>query len=196
MNRQDVGDRIKASIHIGGIWASRKPSAVRTGLGSCIAVCLRDPITMVGGMNHFLLPDAHGDDAASARYGVNAMELLINRCMQEGADRSRLEAKVFGGGHVLETRNHEDSVPRKNISFAFSFLDTEGIPVVSRDTGGYAARSVMFFTDTGRVLMKRLEETGACSARVAEIEHLESRIARSSPNVVDENITLFYKELQ
>src|SRR5580658_1868975 len=90
-----------ASIHIGEIFASREPAVVRTVLGSCIAVCLRDPVAGVGGMNHFLLPYGGHNELASARYGIHAMELLINDCMKVGADRAKLEAKVFGGGHVL-----------------------------------------------------------------------------------------------
>lgn len=187
----DFGDRIKASIHIGGIWASRRPSVVRTVLGSCISVCLRDPIALVGGMNHFMLPDTVGDDAASALYGVNAMELLINRCMQEGADRARLEAKVFGGGHVLRTKTGESSVPLKNINFAFHFLETENIRVVAQDIGGFAARTLMFCTDSGRVLLKRLRVTGASAAQLAEFEREEARAANEVAKQVDDNITLF-----
>ena len=188
----DFGDRIKASIHIGGIWASQKPSVVRTVLGSCISVCLRDPIAKVGGMNHFMLPETIGDDASSARYGVNAMELLINRCMQEGADRRRLEAKVFGGGHVLKTRSHAAGVPQRNIAFALEFLDTEGIQIKSQDLGGYAARSIIFYTDTGKVLLKRLSETGADSALLAQIEKEEAKVVQVTPKRDEEDdITLF-----
>ncbi len=183
--------RIKASIHIGGVWASSKPSIVRTVLGSCIAVCLHDPISGVGGMNHFMLPGAAGDADLSTRYGVNAMELLINRCMREGADRRRLEAKVFGGGHVLKTRTHEASVPRINIEFALKFLSFEGIPIISRDVGGFAGRNVNFFTDTGRVLLKRLGETGADLKEIAAIARLEAQLGTSKPKADDDNITLF-----
>lgn len=193
MNGIDVEGRIKASIHIGGVWASARPSVVRTVLGSCISVCLRDPFAKVGGMNHFMLPSTTGDDEFSARYGVNAMEVLINRCMQEGAERSRFEAKVFGGGHVLRTANHDQSVPRKNISFAKRFLEMEGIPVVSSDIGGYAARSVLFFTDSGRVLMKRLTETGGDAARIAHIRQDEAQAEKAAATETHDSgdITLF-----
>lgn len=181
--------RFKATIHIGGVWASRDPSIVETVLGSCISVCLRDPVTGIGGMNHFILPDSLGEDL-SARYGVHAMELLINRCMQEGADRRRLEAKVFGGGHVLKTLEHGNSIPRKNILFALSFLQTECIPVVSQDVGGYAARKVAFYTDTGQVFLKRLTETGFDAVEFVERERREyqSFVAMQSR---DDGITIF-----
>jgi chemotaxis protein CheD len=72
-----------------------------TVLGSCIAACIRDPEAGVGGMNHFLLPDGAGADQGALRFGVNAMEILINGLLQRGAQRHRLEAKLFGGASVI-----------------------------------------------------------------------------------------------
>ena len=191
----DTGGRPLHKIHIGGVWAGRTPGIVRTVLGSCIAVCLRDPAARVGGMNHFLLPSGSSGEAVSARYGVHAMELLINECMKQGADRSALEAKVFGGGHVLRVRETDGNVPQSNIRFALGFLETEGIPVVSRDLGGYAAREVYFFTDTGRILLKRLSETGAVADDRAALEREEraSMSPRRRPPAApdDSNVTLF-----
>ena len=165
----DLGGRALHKIHIGGIKASREPAVVRTVLGSCIAVCLRDPKAMVGGMNHFMLPAGSDGEAVSARYGIHAMELLINDCMRAGAERSRLEAKVFGGGHVLRLRETDGNVPHSNIRFALHFLQTENLPIISRDLGGYSAREVYFFTDTGNILLKRLSATGT-NGEVAEVE--------------------------
>lgn len=190
----DSGGRPLHKIHIGGVWAGHEPGVVRTVLGSCIAVCLRDPSARVGGMNHFLLPAGASGDAVSARYGVHAMELLINDCMKHGAQRSALEAKVFGGGHVLRVRETDGNVPQSNIKFALHFLETEGIPIVSRDLGGYAAREVYFFTDTGRILMKRLSDTGG-SGEMAAMERSERAglrpSARPAPPADDSNVTLF-----
>jgi chemotaxis protein CheD len=185
------------SIHIGGVFAERRPSVVRTVLGSCIAVCLRDPAAQTGGMNHFMLP--MGTDCKSmscARYGVQAMELLINACMHEGADRRRLEAKVFGGGHVLKIRESDGNVPQSNIRFAMEFLATEGIPIVSKDLGGYSAREVYFFTDSGRTLLKRLAPTGDTGKKnpFADLEAEEreqfKRLSQLEP-ASDDNVTLF-----
>ena len=191
----DTGGRPLHKIHIGGVWAGREPGVVRTVLGSCIAVCLRDPHTQVGGMNHFLLPAGASGDAVSARYGVHAMELLINDCMKHGASRNALEAKVFGGGHVLRIRETDGNVPQINIKFALNFLETEGIPIISRDLGGYAAREVYFFTDTGRILLKRLSETGSDKAEIAALERTERACLspKAAPAAVadDSNVTLF-----
>ena len=90
-----------ATIIVGGVFASREPAVVTTLLGSCIAACLFDPVAGVGGMNHFLLPGTVGQTEGCTRYGVHAMELLINDIMKLGGDRRRLKAKVFGGAQVM-----------------------------------------------------------------------------------------------
>ena len=83
--------------------------ALCTLLGSCVSACIRDPLRRIGGMNHFLLPGdpdeplAAAGDCAPGRYGVFAMELLINALLKRGARRESLEAKVFGGGQVMRS---------------------------------------------------------------------------------------------
>ena len=187
----EFGDRERYSIHIGGIRATDQPSVIRTVLGSCISVCLRDPALQVGGMNHFMLPETSSGDAVSARYGVHAMELLINECMKHGADRRRLEAKVFGGGHVLKMRESDDNVPQKNIRFALQFLETENIPIVARDLGGYQPREVIFFTDSGRTLLKRMTRTGPSEEETLRAERSHLKPVAAAPPADDSNITLF-----
>jgi chemotaxis receptor (MCP) glutamine deamidase CheD len=159
----------RVTIHIGGLRASREPVVLETVLGSCIAACLYDPLSGIGGMNHFMLP--HGVDAEnpnSARYGVYAMELLIAELMKLGADRRRLRAKVFGGGHVLKIQERESGVPQRNIEFVRRFLGAEQIPVVNEDVGGYQPRRVLFQTHTSKAFVKYLSRTDA--ERTAEEE--------------------------
>ncbi len=145
-------------IFIGEFYASREPAVINTVLGSCVAVCLFDPVKRIGGLNHILMPGKadikHFD--AQARYGINAMELLINKIMQLGGGRRCLTAKVFGGAHILPAISEENGIGRKNIRFALDFLGFEGIRILSRDVGGYDSRSVFFHTDTGEVLLKRI----------------------------------------
>jgi chemotaxis receptor (MCP) glutamine deamidase CheD len=164
-------------IYIGGVFASRDGAVVKTLLGSCIATCLWDPQNGVGGMNHFMLPrPANGDSAGDlSRFGVHAMELLIGRIQRLGGDRRRLQAKLFGGGHVLQMAGAGASVPEQNIRFIRHFMADEGIPVVARDLGGTAARQVMFHTDSGKALLKRLPATQDL-ARI-EVERAHQREA-------------------
>ena len=160
------------TIHIGGVFASREPAVIKTVLGSCIAVCLRDPVTGVGGMNHFMLPTPPNGDGEEdlARFGVHAMEVLIGEIQKLGGDRDRLQAKIFGGGHVLDIAESDDGVPQQNIRFIQQFLRIEGIPLIAHDLGGRGARHIQFDTGTGTVRLKRL--AGLTALRLAaEREH-------------------------
>ena len=126
---------------------------ITTTLGSCIAVCLWDRLRRVGGMNHFLLPD--GADAAGGRYGSFAMELLINALMKRGAARTSLEAKVFGGGRVVEGMSSL-KVGERNTAFALDYLRTERIAVVAKDVLDIYPRKVCFWPANGKAMVKRL----------------------------------------
>jgi chemotaxis protein CheD len=135
--------------------SSRAPGEVlSTVLGSCVCACLRDPDLGLGGLNHFLLP---GDDTAregnlthaDLRFGDAAMEVLINSLMRQGANRRRLEAKVFGGARVLagSTQFH---VGQRNADFVLRFLANEGIRVLAHDLGGERPRRAYFQPHSGR----------------------------------------------
>ena len=128
-----------------------------TVLGSCVTACIRDRDKGLGGMNHFMLPDASegGMLSSSARYGAYAMEVLLNHLLKLGARRSSLEAKVFGGGQVLASLT-QTQVGEKNAQFVLDYLRTERIPVVAQDLLDIYPRKVYFFPVNGRVMMKKL----------------------------------------
>ena len=108
-------------------------------------------------MNHFMLPRGAADDVeASPRFGVHAMDQLIGAIMKVGGDRRRLQAKVFGGAHVLHGSDAGLDVPKQNVDFVRGFLECEGFPVLSTDVGGYLPRHVVFHTATGRAFVKRV----------------------------------------
>jgi chemotaxis protein CheD len=116
-----------------------------TLLGSCVAACIRDPVAGVGGMNHFLLPGETG--SVDVRYGVHAMELLVNGLLQQGARRDRLTARIFGGGRMVEGLS---DVGAMNVAFAERFFRDEGIPLEGGSTGGVRARRLQFWPVSGR----------------------------------------------
>lgn len=122
-----------------------------TVLGSCIAVCLQDSTARIGGMNHFLLSEpGNGADVAPAdlqRYGVHAMEVLINALMAKGASRDRLRAHIYGGANVVAGLGQIGS---HNAAFARRFCRTEGISIVHEDVGGSVARRVEFLPFEGK----------------------------------------------
>ena len=127
---------------------------IMTTLGSCIAACLWDRDRKIGGMNHFMLPDG-GGAADSGRYGSFAMELLINEMIKRGANRSSMEAKVFGGGAVISGMN-TINVGERNTQFVLQYLRTERISLVSKDVMDIYPRKVCFLPASGKAMVKRL----------------------------------------
>lgn len=132
---------------------------ISTLLGSCVSVCLQDPEARVGGMNHFLLGEPSKDHLVNAqdmqRYGVHAMELLINGLMRKGASRSRLRAQIYGGANIVAGLG---SIGSSNAEFARRFMLTEGIRIGHCDVGGKHARRVEFVPYAGKARSRALAE--------------------------------------
>ncbi|MFH1495892.1 MAG: chemoreceptor glutamine deamidase CheD [Pseudomonadota bacterium] len=149
-----------AKILPGEYYTTGRDMLLVTVLGSCVAACIRDRISGIGGMNHFMLPDSGQDQdnplSTSARYGVYAMEMMINQLLKLGAKRSNLEAKVFGGGNVLRGFVVAN-VGERNSKFALDYLATEEIKVVAQDLLDIYPRKVYYFPKTGKVLVKKLK---------------------------------------
>lgn len=151
-----------AKILPGEYYYTGKNMLIVTVLGSCVSACIRDRISGLGGMNHFMLPDGASDGgspvSASMRYGSFAMEILINDLLKAGARRENLEAKVFGGGAVLRGFTAMN-VGERNAAFVTNFLKIERIPVLAADLNDIYPRKVYFFPKTGKVLVKKLMQT-------------------------------------
>lgn len=150
-----------AKILPGEYYFTGKEMLIVTVLGSCVAACIRDRVTGMGGMNHFMLPDS-GNDAdsplsASMRYGAYAMEVLINQLLKAGARRENMEAKVFGGGNVLRGFT-TINVGERNAQFVREYLRAENMRVVAEDLNDVHPRKVYFFPRTGKVLVKKLKQ--------------------------------------
>lgn len=177
-------------IYIGGVFASRQPAAVSTVLGSCVSACLFDSQAKVGGMNHFMLPDGEEGDLPT-RYGVHAMEMLINQIMKLGGDRRRFQAKVFGGGHVLRIRSSAITVPEKNKRFIKEFLATENIPIVGQRLGGTNPLQVYFYTHTGQAFAKPLGAETVEKVATAETRYLEVERDKQQSQPPAGDVTLF-----
>lgn len=154
-------DTDAAKILPGEYYYTPKDMVIVTVLGSCVAACIRDRVSGIGGMNHFMLPQTNGDPdgllSASMRYGTYAMEVLINDLLKAGAKRENLEAKVFGGGNVLRGFTALN-VGERNSQFVREYLKAEGIRVVAEDLQDVYPRKVYFFPRTGKVLVKKLRQ--------------------------------------
>lgn len=151
-------ERDAAKILPGECYVTPLDMVLVTVLGSCVAACLRDPGARLGGMNHFMLPETSQEESIISqptRYGVYAMELLINDILRRGGRRDRLEAKVVGGANVLRGFG-AGTVGERNASFVMRFLKTEGIRIAGHDLGNQHARKVYYFPASGRLLVRDL----------------------------------------
>ena len=176
----DAHDTYAARLLPGEYYVTKSDEAVYTTLGSCISACVRDRVTGVGGMNHFMLPASASAERDSwrstslseaTRYGNFAMEHLINDILKNGGQKKNLEVKIFGGGRIMSNMT---DVGMRNITFAYDYLKTEGLKVVSEDVGDVYPRMVVYFPLTGKVRVKRLRSLHTNTIAAQEVQYLES----------------------
>ena len=179
-----------ASILPGEFFVSRDPMIVYTVLGSCISACIRDPVAGVGGMNHFMLPEpkekAYDSWGESTRYGSYAMESLINEILKRGGLKRRLEVKLFGAGKIYESKI---DIGARNAEWVVTFLRTEGWVPSKTDLGDVFPRKVYYFTDSGRVLMKKIERIK--NQTIFDRESAYAAKIQSLKQQPEEDVTLF-----
>jgi chemotaxis protein CheD len=142
----------------GDLFATRVPHEITTVLGSCVAVCLWDPILRAGGMNHFMLPAYAGNGEPSNRYGDIAIRNLVMRMDSLGSRRGNLKAKVYGGGNVLCSTSDSglDLIGLKNVAMAREGLSVEGVEVLNEQVGRMQGRKLRFNTHTGALHVEHI----------------------------------------
>lgn len=145
-------------LYPAALFASPKPYQINTILGSCVAVCLWDPVLRIGGMNHYMLPLWNGQGLASPKYGNIAIKKLVDKMVAMGANQKKLKAKVFGGGEVIETNNVQFHIGERNITIARELLGEMNIPIVSSSVGGKQGRKIIFFTENGVVKQRFIQK--------------------------------------
>lgn len=150
-------DSFAAKILPGEYYVTSNQEVVTTVLGSCISVCVYDPVNLIGGMNHFMLPSGNNDSdilSESFRYGDVAMEKLVNVILRHGGNKSALIFKAFGGGQIIKNMTN---IGQRNISFLHKFMTMEGYKLSASDLGGPHPRKVVFNPLDGKVKLKRLQ---------------------------------------
>ena len=147
-------------LHAGQIHVSAQPQSVVMILGSCVGVCIWDPVHHIGGATHYLLPEWDGRGAASPRYGTIAIETLLQKLIEAGAKREQLIAKVFGGGCLFDSMRgseaRKDSLGERNVETAMAVLAKERVPIVYADVRQNRGQRIVFHTGTGESLATSL----------------------------------------
>ena len=146
----------KHFLYPGNLFLNKSPYIVNTILGSCVSVCLWDSRLKMGAINHYLLPLWNGRGLQSPKYGNIAIEKLINKILETGSSKKDLKAKLFGGASVLDSCNNSFQVGEQNIIIAQYLLERHKIPIISSSVGGTEGLKLIFHTDSGVVLIKRI----------------------------------------
>jgi chemotaxis protein CheD len=160
-------------IHPGEYYITDENEIIGTLLGSCVSVCLIDTKRHSGGMNHFMLPgriskrDIFSDK--KAKYGITAINKLLLAMLENGSSKADLVAKIFGGGHVLESGDSSHMIPGDNVRLAKLMMEIEDIPIKEIDVGGNYTRKLLLDVKSGKVYLKKTTRKDVYE----EIEKLE-----------------------
>lgn len=131
------------------------------GLGSCVGICLYDPIEQVGGLAHIMLPDSQQatNSQNKAKFADTAVELLVSEMLKEGAKKSRLVAKIAGGAQMFASLGTSDfmRIGERNVEATKKALEKEKIPLIAQDVGGNYGRSIEFCTASGKLYIRTIE---------------------------------------
>ena len=121
------------------------PDSITTlGLGSCVGIAIRDPVTKIGGLAHV------------PKFADTGIEELVKRVVARGANRGRLVAKIAGGAQMFafQTKNDMVRVGERNVEASKRKLAQMKIPVVAQDTGKNYGRTVIFYPETGDFVIR------------------------------------------
>jgi len=137
----------------------KSPDGLTTlGLGSCVGVVIRDPITKVGGMLHAMLPDSTviKNNTCVEKFVDSGIDELVKRMIRAGANRGRLEAKLAGGAQMFSFQRNSDlvKVGDRNAEAARKKLKAMHIKLLAEDTGLNYGRTVIYYPETGIYVIK------------------------------------------
>jgi chemotaxis protein CheD len=156
-----LSEDIKRAYHFlypSTVFVTGNATHIQTILGSCIAVCLYDPVMKCGGMNHYMLPVWNGEGLESPKYGNVAIDMLLAKMTQLCLGKEPLIAKVFGGADQYDRKNNAFNIGDKNIQLALYMLEKYSIPIAASSLGGAHGRKILFDTASGQVFMKYIHQ--------------------------------------
>ena len=135
------------------------PDSITTlGLGSCVGIALRDPVTKIGGLAHIMLPDSTTirNNSNIPKFADTGIEELVRQVTKKGANRNRLVAKIAGGAQMFSFGSTSEAVRvgERNVKSVKQKLAEMKIPILAEDTGKNFGRTVIFYPETGDFLIR------------------------------------------
>lgn len=152
-----MGEIIK--VGMADLKVVKSPDGVTTlGLGSCVGIAVRDPVTKIGGLAHIMLPDSTAirNNANIPKFADTGIEELVKQIVALGASRSRLVAKIAGGAQMFSFSSKSDMirVGERNVAACKKKLAEMKIPILAEDTGDSYGRTVIFYPETGDFVIR------------------------------------------
>ena len=151
----------KTLVGMADMKAVKHPGMLTTlGLGSCVGICLYDPVSKVAGMAHCMLPDSTQitNNSNLAKFVDTATIRLINDMARLGANKRSIVAKLAGGAQMFNFTGTDNSmrVGDRNVDASLKILRELGILIKAQDVRENYGRTIEFFTDDGRLLVKTI----------------------------------------
>lgn len=160
---------------------------ISTLLGSCVSVMIYDSHLKIKGMNHFLLPSSCSSSGASCRFGLNAMEVMLNEMYKLGCEKNNLSAKIAGGATII--KNLSNNVGEQNVNFAKHFCDIEKIPIVAQSVYGNHGRIVML--DSNFATFSRSVANRTMDEQIAKVDRSFAEVANKAEEIFTQDTILF-----
>lgn len=148
-----MGEIIK--VGMADLKTCKAPDGLITlGLGSCVGIAIRDPLTKIGGLAHIMLPDSKAimnNNGVKEKFADTGIEELVQQMVALGANRNRLVAKIAGGATMFQLQGRSDimKIGERNVLASINKLNELNIALLSQDTGENYGRTVTFFPETG-----------------------------------------------
>jgi len=133
---------------------------ITLGLGSCVGICLHDPLIKVSGMAHIMLPSSRviRNNCNKAKFADTAIEILIDKMIDLGALKGRMTAKIAGGAQMFSFKSNNDlmKIGERNIEAVKCEINNCCIPIVAEDVGGDHGRTIEFYSSNGELRIKTI----------------------------------------
>lgn len=154
-----MGDVIK--VGMADLKTTNSPGVLITlGLGSCVGICIYDPLTKVSGMAHIMLPSSKSirNNSNLFKFADTGINELVNKMISMGAKKYRMTSKIAGGAQMFSfsTKNDIMKIGERNVIAVKEILKEYGIPIKAEDTGGNHGRTIEFHSQDGKLLIKTI----------------------------------------
>lgn len=155
---------VEIDVRMGSLSVSEKKNTVLTTfVGSCVALCIYEPVQKIGGLAHIMLPDSEGKHSPAssldARYADHALKLVLDAIKQKGGNHERLVSKLVGGAKTFSNENSATDVlfniGERNYASVRVLLESSKIPVLAEDVGSTQGRWVRLDVNNGNVIVKK-----------------------------------------